>query len=43
MQEAVVYVEGVKYSFIGLAVESSSATVMGGVLNLSILSGSGLK
>ena len=41
MQETVVYVEEVKYSYIGLAV--SSAMVMGGVLDLKILSGSALK
>ena len=41
MQEVFVYVEGVKYSFIGLAV--SSAIVISGVLDLRILFGSGLK
>jgi len=43
MHKAKVYVEGVKYSFIGLAVGWSSAIMMGGVVVLSILSGSGLK
>jgi len=43
MHEAEVYVEGVKYSFIGLAVEISSAIVVDGVLYLRILSGSRLK
>jgi len=41
--EVVVYVERVKYSFIGLAVKSFSAMKMGGVLDLRILFGSGLK
>jgi len=40
---AVMYVKGVNYSFISLAVESSSAMIVGGVLGLRILSGSVLK
>ena len=43
MHKAEVYVEGVKYSFIGLFVGRSSAIMMGGVLVLRILSGFGLK
>ena len=43
MQKSVVYKEGVKYSFIDLAVKISSAMIMGGVLGLTILSGLGLK
>ena len=37
------YVKGVKYSFIGLAIVRSSAIVIGGVLCLRIPSGSRLK
>jgi len=43
MHKADVYIEGVKYSFIGLVVGMSSIIVVDGVLDLRILSGSGLK
>ena len=43
MHEAEVYVEGVNHFFIGLAVGVFSTIVVDGVLDLRILSGSGLK